>query len=332
MKGIRLAAAVFAVAALTTGMPAWAADCGKAGAISISEMTWPSSGMLAHLTAKILQKGYGCEVQVTPGDTVPTASTMLTRGTPDIVPELWISLVPDVWKQIEEKGSYFAVADTYKDGVAEGLWIPRYLAEKHPEIKSITDLGKGDNWKLFTEPSSPDKGVLYACPPGWGCEVTIPQYYKALGLQEKFKLFSPGSGGAMKANIVRRLEQKEPIVTYYWSPTDLVGKYDMVMLESPAHDEQQWLCITDPNCPDPKPTGYKPGITKLVAASRLKEDAPDVVAYLEKQTIPNEVVNKLLAWADENKASTEDMANRFLQEHGDVWQSWLPDDVAAKLK
>lgn len=330
MKTRYLAAA--ALAAMTLMGEANAADCGSAGTITISEMTWPSSGMLAHLTAQILQQGFGCTVEILPGDTVPTASTMLTRGNPDIVPELWINLVPDAWQEIEKAGTYFAAADTYGDGVAEGLWIPRYVAEAHPELKSITDLGKDENWKIFTETSSPDKGVLYACPPGWGCEVTIPQYYKALGLEDKFTIFSPGSGGAMKANIVRRLEQKEPIVTYYWSPTDLIGKYDMVMLQTPEYDPEKWRCITDANCPDPEPTGYMPGLTKLVAATKLKTEAPAVVAYLEKQTVPNEVVNEMLAWAEDNKASTEDMAKYFIAEHGDLVRSWLPEDAAAKLQ
>ena len=69
-----------------------------------------------------------------------------------------------------------------------------------------------------------------------------------------------------------------------------------------------------------------------MAASRLKEEAPDVVAYLEKQTIPNDVVNELLAWAEDTKASTEEMANRFLEKYPDTWQPWLPADVVAKLK
>lgn len=306
-----------------------AADCGDAGEITVSEMSWASAGMLAHITRTILEDGYGCSVRIMPGDTVPSATTMLNRGQPDIAPELWVNLVPEIWEQIAEKGTYIAAADTYRDGVLEGLWIPDYVAEENPGLRSIEDLK--DHWELFTEPASPDKGRLYACPPGWGCEITIPQYFKALGLEENYNLFSPGSGGAMKANIARRVEQGEPIVTYYWSPTDVVGKYNLVRLEMPPHEPEKWNCIANPDCPDPEVTGYKPGIVKLVVLRELEQQAPDVVAYLRKQSLPNDVVNALLAWGDENRASSEEMAEQFFAEYQDVWREWLPGDVASKL-
>lgn len=307
-----------------------AADCGDAGEITVSEMSWASAGMLAYVTKTILEDGYGCNIRIMPGDTVPSATTMLNRGEPDIAPELWVNLVPEIWAQIEEKGTYVAAADTYRDGVLEGLWIPDYVAENNPELKSIEDLK--DHWQIFTEPASPDKGRLYACPPGWGCEITIPQYFKALGLEENYNLFSPGSGGAMKANIARRVEQGEPIVTYYWSPTDVVGKYNLVRLEMPPHEPEMWHCIADPNCENPEVTGYKPGIVKLIVRRELQEQAPEVMDYLSRQSLPNAVVNELLAWGDENHASSEELAEHFFVNYQDVWRGWLPGEMASKLE
>ena len=61
-------------------------DCGK---VTIAEMTWQSAAVLAHLDAKILSSGYGCDVELVPGDTMPTGTSMIEKGEPDIAPELW---------------------------------------------------------------------------------------------------------------------------------------------------------------------------------------------------------------------------------------------------
>ncbi|HEV7286568.1 MAG TPA: glycine betaine ABC transporter substrate-binding protein, partial [Kaistia sp.] len=65
-----------------------AASCGTDRAIDIAEMTWPSAAALAHIHAIILEKGFGCNVEIVTGDTVPTSSSMLTRGSPAVAPEL----------------------------------------------------------------------------------------------------------------------------------------------------------------------------------------------------------------------------------------------------
>ena len=61
-------------------------SCGK---VTIAEMTWQSAAVLAHLDAKILSAGYGCDVELVPGDTMPTGTSMIEKGEPDIAPELW---------------------------------------------------------------------------------------------------------------------------------------------------------------------------------------------------------------------------------------------------
>ncbi|MCB1998520.1 MAG: hypothetical protein KDG57_22045, partial [Rhodoferax sp.] len=46
-----------------------AAACGK---VTVANMNWQSAEVLAQIDAFILAKGYGCEVELVPGDTMPT--------------------------------------------------------------------------------------------------------------------------------------------------------------------------------------------------------------------------------------------------------------------
>ncbi len=97
MKHLITPALLAATAALGSAEIAAAADCGTAGTITIAEMTWLSASTLAHVAQKVLSEGYGCDAQLVPGDTVPTATSMLTRGEPSIAPELWVSTTQAIW-------------------------------------------------------------------------------------------------------------------------------------------------------------------------------------------------------------------------------------------
>src|SRR5690606_23120401 len=51
-----------------------ATTCGTDRTIDIAEMTWPSAAALAHIHAVILERGFGCNVEIVAGDTVPTSA------------------------------------------------------------------------------------------------------------------------------------------------------------------------------------------------------------------------------------------------------------------
>jgi len=162
------AAAVIALMGLQPA-PAQATECGTSDKITIAEMTWLSASSLAYITKKVLADGYGCNIEIVPGDTVPTATSMLTKGKPHIAPELWVSTAATIWEKMMAKGNVYKANDIFSGGGEEGWWIPDYVAKANPGIKSITDLKA--NAKLFADISDPDKGRLYGCPPGWGCEI-----------------------------------------------------------------------------------------------------------------------------------------------------------------
>jgi glycine betaine/proline transport system substrate-binding protein len=218
----------------------------------IAEMTWLSAGTLAYVTKAILAEGYGCNVQIVPGDTVPTASSMLAKGEPDIAPELWVSTVKSTWDQMLAKGTVYKAGDIFASGGQEGWWIPDYIAEAHPEIRSVSDLK--NNWQVFEDASSPGKGRFYACPPGWGCEIITNNLVKALDLEATYEVYPTGSGANLKAMIARQVSRKKPFIGWYWGPTEVIGKYKLKVLEMPAYDQAKFTCLTDAKCEKPELT------------------------------------------------------------------------------
>lgn len=332
IRGTMCAAGALALgtAVFAAPQPAKAAECGTDETLTVAEMTWLSAGMLAYVTERILEDGYGCDVEVVPGDTVPTATSMLTKGEPDIAPELWITTAQSIWNQIQDEGAAFKASEIFTQGGQEGWWVPDYFAEEHPEVSSVTDLK--ENWELFTEVANPDEGRLYGCPPGWGCEIITNNLFEALDLDETYELFSPGSGANLKASIARKVTRGEPIVAYYWGPTAVIGRYNLVRLDMPAYDDDKFTCLTDPDCADPQVSGWKPAEVAVAAVSDLRDRAPNVVDVLSKMTIPNDTVNAVLAWGDENSASPEDTAAYFLENYPEIWTDWVADDAAQSIQ
>lgn len=315
-----------------SGGPAAAQEtaCGTKDPIKVAEMTWLSAGTLAYVTKTILGVGYGCNVQIIPGDTVPTATSMLTKGEPDIAPELWVSTVQATWDQMLAKGTVYKAGDIFAGGGQEGWWIPDYIWDANPQIRSVSDLK--DNWKVFEDASSPGKGRFFACPPGWGCEIINGNLIKALGLDATFENYPTGSGANLKATIARQVSRKKPFVGWYWGPTEVIAKYKLKRLDMPAFDAPKFKCLTDLKCEKPELTGWAVGEVAVAATTALRDKAPPVAEFLAKMQVPNAEISEVLAWGDENKASTEELSKYFLKNYEAIWTKWVPADVAAKVK
>ena len=329
---LTLAAAAIAAIAAAPGTAQAATGCGTKDEITIASMTWMSGIVLAQAAHRILTAGYGCNAKLVPGDTVPTATSMLTKNKPHIAPELWISTASSIWEKIKKKGNVYKAGDVFSEGGKEGWWIPDYVAKANPGLKSIGDLKDPKYAKLFVEAQSDGKSRLYACPPGWACEIINGNLFKALELAKaNYQLFSPGSGANLKASIARSVTRKKAILAYYWGPTAVIGRYKLVRLNMPAYDAKKFLCLTDKNCANPQVSGWKAGEVAVAVVTSLKKKAPNVAAFLGKMQVPNPVINSVLAWGDDRKASPEEVTEHFMKTQQAVWTKWVPADVASKV-
>jgi len=333
LKTALLAAGAFALLLAAPQPSAAQSKCGTSDEITIANMTWMSANVLAETIHLVLTAGYGCNAKLVPGDTVPTATSMLTKNRPHIAPELWISTASTIWEKMEAKGNVYKAGEVFSGGGKEGWWIPDYTAKANPGLKTIEDLKNPKYAALFVEAQSGGKGRLYGCPPGWGCEIITNNLFKALELENhNYELFSPGSGANLKAAIARLVTRKQDMLAYYWGPTAVIGRYNLVRLGMPSYDPEKFLCLTDQNCENPQVSGWKSGDVVVAVVTSLKEKAPNVVAFLENVQVPNEVVNAALAWGDDNKASAEEVTAYFLKNYEAIWTAWMPADVAAKVK
>ena len=308
-----------------------AAECGD---VTIASMNWQSAEVLSNIDKIILNEGYGCNAEITIGDTVPTITSMAEKGQPDIAPEAWVDLLPDMFQRGVDEGKIITAANSLPDGGIQGWWIPKYVADAHPEIKTIGDALK--NPSLFPHPEDAGKGVIFNGPQGWGGTVVTAQLFKAMNAEQAgFSLLDTGSAAGLDGAIAKSYERKESFVTYYWSPTALLGKYEMVKLDPGVpHDAAEWnRCNTVADCNDPKPNAWQVDrVFTLVAKPFSERVGPDIMDYLNKRAWHNATVSKLMAWMTDNQASGEEGAKHFLAEQPDVWTQWVSPEAAEKIK
>jgi len=326
MKRLFLGAALLAGALAST--PAQAA-CGK---VSIADMNWASATLIAHVDGFILKHGYGCDVNIVTGDTMPTGTSMVEKGEPDIAPEFWTNNFKEALaKGIAEK-RLNVLGDALADGGEEGFWVPDYMVKKDPSLATIDGIKK--NAKLFKHPEDPDKSAFMGCPAGWGCQVTNGHLYRALKLKDAgFELVDPGSGAALAGSIAKAYERGQAWFGYYWAPTAVLGKYNMVKVDTGGTDKQHFdTCLTQEVCENPRPSMYPPSPVKTLVVQDFVDRVPEGAQYLAKRSFRNKLMNALLAWVEENQADGETAAAHFLKSQEAVWTAWVPAGVAAKIK
>lgn len=328
----KLVAPVVAALSFSAGAVSMA-QAEECGAVTIADMNWNSATLIANLDRIILSEGYGCDAELVPGDTQPTGASMIEKGEPDIAPEFWSNSMKEALDRGIREGRLVKAGVTLSDGGEEGFWVPAYLVEKYPEMKTIDGVRK--HARLFKHPEDPDKSAFYGCPAGWNCQISSTNLFKALKLADAgFEYVDPGSGAALAGSIAKAYERKAPWFGYYWAPTAILGKYKMVKVDFGAGVDVEHFrtCITQPDCLNPKPTAYPPSAVDTIVVAPFAKRAPEVMAYLSKRSFDNATMNELLAWMEDNQADGETAARHVLEDYKDLWKSWVPAAVARKVE
>ena len=328
---------VLAVSAISLSlMPALAsADCGKA---RLADFDWNSANVHTGIVQFILEHGYGCEVETTRGSTTPIMAAHYDSQL-DVVTELWYDNIVTQYDAVEASGVIRNIGINTPDS-QQAFYVDRNTAEKY-NIKSVLDMNNPEIAALFSDPENPDMGRMVSCIGGWTCYTINHVKQRVYGLDKFYTNFDPGSSGALAAEIAGAFAKDRPIFTYYWAPTALMGKVDLVRLVEPPYDAACWGAMMDvvedikangkdvykPTCA----TEYKDMSLDKSVLTAWADTHPEETAFLEAYSIPTATVNKLLAFYEgEADGDMELLAMEYLQNNSE-WKSWVSAEVAAKV-
>ena len=224
MKYIKklLLSALFALGITSFSVTANAA-CGK---IVMADMNWASANLMANVDKVILEAGYGCEIELITGATMPTFTSMNEKGAPDVAAEQWANAVANPLAKAVEEGRLHIANKAPITGLGEGWWVTPGTLKRHPELKTALDIL--DHPELFPYAEDPSKGAFVGCPAGWGCQLANANLYRAFEMEKKgWVLVDPGSAAGLDGSIAKAAEGDKNWFGYYWSPTSIIGKYNM---------------------------------------------------------------------------------------------------------
>ena len=306
--------------ALLIGLNAGSAQAQECGEVTITEMDWGSAIIVTQVAKFLLEQGYGCSVTTVPSASVPALASVSETGKPDIITELWTNGAP-AYVPLLEAGKINELTRVLSDGGLEGLFIPVYLAEAHPELTTIEGVL-----------ANPDLvgNRMHNCPVGWNCQTVATNVAKgggfaAAGIED----FVHGSGETLTASIGAAYAAKEPWFGYYWTPSLVMGKFPMVQVDLGPHDPSKQACNSDKDCATPTMQSWPSSVVTTVVTSEFESSHPAETDLMRNLSFT--MMNSLLAWQDAEGASGDETAVYFLSTQQELWGSWINDAARGKL-
>ncbi|ALX50098.1 ABC transporter substrate-binding protein [Lentibacillus amyloliquefaciens] len=297
--------------------------------IVFSDLGWNSIRFHNQVAATVLEEGYGYKTEVTTAS-MSIGLQGLQNGDIDVTMEIWGDKMGDAYDEALNDGKIEQVGINFGD-TKRGYFVPTYVIEGDkergiepvaPDLKSVKDLPQYKD--VFKESSRKSKGQIVGAPSMWGAAEAFEQKMETYNLSETYEYVDPGSGTGLNVSLTKAYEAGEPWIGYAYSPSWVLGKYDMTMLEEPAYDEETWN--------ENYGTGFPDQDVPIAINAKLTETAPDVVKFLKNYQTSNDLTNEALVYMNDNDAEPREAAEWWMNEHPDIWTEWVPDDVAEKVK
>ena len=310
--------------------------CASGNPVKFAQVGWESGQFTTEVMRIILEKGYGCTTDVTPGATNIT-ETAIASGDLHVFAEEWDGANEITNKAIKE-GKVQLVGKTLQGGTVEGWFVPQYVVSGDtargikalaPDLKSVADLSKYKS--LFLDDENPNMGRLLGCVSGWVCDKTNTGKLFAYKLDSMYLQYRPGSQAALDASVTSAVKQGKPILFYYWGPTALLGKYDFYQLKEPAVNAK---CYEQLKAGDPKACpSATPSVTLRVNLnSSFAKSAPELKSFFGKLSMSLPMLSKYVGRITDDKIQPSEAALEFVKSSPEVWAKWVPAAVASKVR
>jgi glycine betaine/proline transport system substrate-binding protein len=286
-----------------------ASPAGGAGTVKIAINPWVGYEASAHVVAYLLKTELGYTVEL------PEIKEQLSwegfeTGAVDVIIENWGH--PDLKKQyIDEKKVAQAAGSTGNKGVI-GWYIPKWMADKHPDITDSKNLNKYA--ELFKTSESGGKGQLLFGDPSY----VSNEDALIKNLKLDLKVVTGGSEAALIKSAQQAQEQQKPLLFYFWDPHWLFSKTELVRVNLPAHTEG---CDADPK---KVACDYAELDLDKIVSTKFAQSGGKAYQLVKNFTWTNEDQNAVANDMTNNGMSGEDAAKKWIEANSAKWQAWIP--------
>ena len=329
MNGKRKMTAALAAMVILVLAAAGMNGCSRsAGEITFADVGWDSVKFHNAVAGLVAESAFGYTWKEVPGSSSIMHEAML-KGEVDVNMEEWTDNLATYDADLAE-GKFRELGVNFDDNI-QGFYVPRYVIEGDPErgiepmapeLRTVQDLKKYAD--VFPDEENPGKGRIYGAIPGWEINEIMKRKVEANGLSDSYNYFQPGSDAALSAAITSAYEKGEPIVAYYWEPTWLMGKYDLVLLDDEPYidDESYKAGLTE--CPSVRVT--------VAASNAFYTENEEFCDFLGRYRTSSALTSEALAHMQETGDDYDGTARWFLAEHDELLSSWLSEEEASRVR
>ena len=288
--------------------------------IRFADVGWDSVRFHNAVAGLVAERFFNFDVRELSSTSV-IAHEALVRGDLDVVMEEWTANLPTYQEDVQG-GKLKELGVNFEDN-KQGFYVPRYVIEGDaerglkplaPGLKSVKDLARYP--QLFPDQERKGRSVIYGGIPGWAITEIMRSKVHYYGLDKWFNYVEPGTDAALSTIIASAMDRGVPVVAYYWTPTWLMGKYDLVLLEDEPFSAALWEqggCA----CPSVKVT--------VCVSNDFAGRYPEFCGFLSRYHTTSDLISEALAYMQETGADSRATAEWFLERHDELLQEWLPN-------
>jgi glycine betaine/proline transport system substrate-binding protein len=307
------------LAALAAGLPfaasAPASSKASCGTVVLNQQAWAGSTANTYVAKYVLEKKFGCKVQITNIAEIPVYQAM-ADGKVDAVLEDW-QHVAQYRQYVNKQKTVVLVGSNGLTGHI-GWFIPRYLLKKYPEFKTWKGL-KGHE-TVFKSPESGSQGMFLGGDPSY--EQKDTQLIQALHLN--FKHVTVGAEPAEVARFTQLIKQHKPVIFYWWTPQYLNKQLDLAEVKLPPRFK---------SCQDDASAGgnvkqyacaYASYPLEKLFSKKFATSGSPAVKFLRKWRWPSNADQNLVAkWIAGDHVDPAKAAEKWITAHPGVLRKWL---------
>jgi glycine betaine/proline transport system substrate-binding protein len=287
------------------------------GSITLAVNPWDGSAANAAV-AKIVLEKQGMTVKTKDIDENAVWAA-LDSGTIDANLEVWPSgHAKDIETYITTKKS---VVDGGLIGPTGhiGWFIPKFVADAHPEYKTWEGLKTDAAAKYFATAETGSKGQFLLGDPSYvSYDADI---IKNLNLP--FKVVTGGGEAALITGIDTAFKDQKPLLFYFYTPQWANAKYDLVSVKlpdvTPACTASAAAQGKDGKYACDYPTDH---LMKAISA-KLESKNANAFSFLQKMKWTDNDQNTVTKYKNEDSMTIEAAAQKWVDANPTVWQAWL---------
>jgi glycine betaine/proline transport system substrate-binding protein len=303
---------------------------GEGTTVRMARANWDTGWFQAYVYEQLLEQlGYNVPRIISLQN--PAFYASVATGDVDLWANGWFPLhdtYSDDFKQGARKIGYVA-----KGGALQGYLVSKKHAEKY-NITNLEDFKREEVKKAF-DTDGDGKAEMVACPPGWGCEVTIEEHWDAYELNGHVDLVKADYSPAM-ADALARYKNGDPVFFYTWTPNWTVNVFkpgtDVLWIEVPFTVDEDPSRTTvegmDSCVADPCNLGWVANDIRAVANKEFLRNNVAATVLLEEASIPLGDIAAQNARMQDGEDSREDLerhAREWIEKNRGMVDRWLQE-------